>query len=116
MMDGDRIVGIVTESKSGRQAVLAKRVVDCTGDADIAARAGAAFVSAEEPTGSIPADQLYNGTIVYGLSNVDTKRFIEDVDRDPMSRHPILHRLCHRYLDEAERDGIPCLLYTSRCV
>lgn len=106
-MDGNQIKGIVTESKSGRQAILAKRVVDCTGDADIAARAGAAFVSADEPTGSIPADQLYNGTIVYGLSNVDTKRFIEDVDRDPMSRHPILHRLCHRYLDEAERDGIP---------
>ncbi len=35
--------GIVVESKSGRQALLAKVVVDATGDADVAARAGASF-------------------------------------------------------------------------
>ena len=36
--DGGRIVGVVTESKSGRTVVLAKRVIDCTGDADVAFR------------------------------------------------------------------------------
>ena len=39
--EGDAVKGIVTESKSGRQAILADRVVDCTGDADIAYLAGA---------------------------------------------------------------------------
>ena len=39
--EGDVVKGIVTESKSGRQAILADRVVDCTGDADIAYLAGA---------------------------------------------------------------------------
>jgi hypothetical protein len=43
VMDGDRIRGVVVESKTGRFAVLAKAVVDCTGDGDIAARAGAPF-------------------------------------------------------------------------
>lgn len=43
IMDGGTIRGIVTESKSGRQAILAKRVIDATGDADIAAFAGAPF-------------------------------------------------------------------------
>ena len=33
--------GVVTESKSGQQAILARRVIDTTGDADIAYRAGA---------------------------------------------------------------------------
>ncbi len=37
------ICGVVVESKSGRQAILAKRVVDCSGDADAAAFAGCEF-------------------------------------------------------------------------
>ena len=35
------VKGVITESKSGRQAILAQRVVDATGDADLAFRAGA---------------------------------------------------------------------------
>ncbi len=37
------LCGVVFESKSGRQAILAKVVVDATGDGDIFAAAGAAF-------------------------------------------------------------------------
>ena len=40
VMDGDTIRGVITESKSGREAILAKVVIDCTGDADVAYRAG----------------------------------------------------------------------------
>ena len=43
VMDGDAIRGVVFESKSGRQAILAKVVVDATGDGDIFAAAGAEF-------------------------------------------------------------------------
>lgn len=42
MQDGS-LRGVVFESKAGRQAVLAKVVVDATGDGDIFAAAGAAF-------------------------------------------------------------------------
>ena len=38
---GRNIETVVTESKSGRQAILAKRVVDCTGDGDVSFQAGA---------------------------------------------------------------------------
>ena len=41
VMDGDTITGIITESKAGREAILARRVIDATGDADVAHRAGA---------------------------------------------------------------------------
>jgi hypothetical protein len=34
---------VIVESKAGREAVLAKVVVDCTGDGDVAARAGVAY-------------------------------------------------------------------------
>ena len=43
IMDGTRVKGVIYESKEGRKAILAKQVVDCTGDGDIFASAGAAF-------------------------------------------------------------------------
>jgi hypothetical protein len=45
MLDGSRVVGIIVESKSSRQAIAADVVIDATGDGDIAARAGAPFMS-----------------------------------------------------------------------
>ena len=41
VMDGRQVRGVVVESKAGRQAVLAKVVVDATGDGDVFAAAGA---------------------------------------------------------------------------
>lgn len=49
VMEGNTVKGIMTESKSGRQAILAKVVIDATGDGDIAA-----FASAEYEEGTLP--------------------------------------------------------------
>jgi len=43
IIEGDAVRGAVFESKSGRQAILAKVVIDATGDGDLFAAAGAAF-------------------------------------------------------------------------
>jgi hypothetical protein len=48
MLEGARVVGVIVESKSGRQAIAADIVVDATGDGDIAARAGAPFMKPVE--------------------------------------------------------------------
>jgi hypothetical protein len=45
MLDGTHVTGVIVESKSGRQAITADVVIDATGDGDIAARAGAPFMS-----------------------------------------------------------------------
>ncbi len=37
------IKGVIVESKAGREAILANRIIDSTGDADIAHRAGSVF-------------------------------------------------------------------------
>ena len=37
ILENGSIQGVITESKSGREAILARRVIDATGDADIAA-------------------------------------------------------------------------------
>ncbi|WP_145376989.1 FAD-dependent oxidoreductase [Symmachiella dynata] len=39
----NQIVAIITESKSGRQAWVAQRFIDCSGDGDLAAQAGCQF-------------------------------------------------------------------------
>jgi hypothetical protein len=44
MLDGARVTGVIVESKSGRQAIAADILIDCTGDGDMAARAGAPFM------------------------------------------------------------------------
>jgi ribulose 1,5-bisphosphate synthetase/thiazole synthase len=43
IVNGQAVCGAVFESKSGRQAILAKTVIDATGDGDLFAAAGAAF-------------------------------------------------------------------------
>lgn len=43
IVEKDVLKGIIVENKSGRQAILAKTVVDSSGDADVAAYAGAPF-------------------------------------------------------------------------
>ena len=45
LMEGSRVCGVIVENKSGRQAYRAGCVIDCTGDGDVAARAGARYIS-----------------------------------------------------------------------
>ncbi len=43
IVEDGAVRGVIVENKSGRQALLAKVVVDASGDGDVAARAGASF-------------------------------------------------------------------------
>ena len=43
IVESATVRGVIAENKSGRQALMAKVVVDASGDADVAARAGAPF-------------------------------------------------------------------------
>jgi FAD dependent oxidoreductase len=71
-----RLCGVITESKSGRMAVLAKTVVDCTGDADIAHLAGC-------PTTVLPPGERMGATTVFSASGVDREKFMRHVDANP---------------------------------
>ncbi len=65
---GTEIRGVITESKSGRSAILGKVVIDCTGDADIAYRAGVPTEKGNEHGGMQPP------TLMFCLANVDTEK------------------------------------------
>lgn len=76
LMDGNTIRGVITESKSGRQAILAKRVIDATGDADIALLSGV-------PYRQTPIDDLMGVTVTFGCSGVDVEKFLSNVEKKP---------------------------------
>lgn len=78
IMDGDRIIGVVTESKAGREALLADVVIDATGDADVAHRAGAA-------TRTTPVEQMQAASVMFHLAGVDKARFLDGVRADPQT-------------------------------
>ncbi len=78
VMEGGVIRGIITESKSGRQAILAKRVIDATGDADIACRAGAPYQIAQRK-------DLLGVTVTFSCSGVHKEQFLEYVQAQPAS-------------------------------
>jgi len=78
IMEGDAVVGIITESKAGREAIRAQRVIDCTGDADVAFRAGA-------PTHHTPREQLMAASVMFHLAGVDKRAFMAGIAADPQT-------------------------------
>jgi hypothetical protein len=50
---------VVIENKSGRQAICPQCVIDCTGDADVTALAGAPFTKGREEDGAMQPATLY---------------------------------------------------------
>lgn len=77
VMSGNRLKGVMVESKSGREAILGKVVVDATGDADVAARSGAAFNY--HPPGS--------NSLEFRMGNVDLQKTYEYFKENP-ERYP----------------------------
>ncbi len=70
VQEGNEMQGIVFESKSGRQAILANAVIDCTGDGDIFALAGAPFETDFE-AGTTHATM----NVAFRLGGVDYERY-----------------------------------------
>ena len=62
------VKGVLIENKAGRQAILAKTVVDCTGDADVAAFARAPFRVVKKPI-----------TMMFNMAGVDVDKVLSRV-------------------------------------
>lgn len=65
VVEDSRIDSVIIESKAGRQAIKAKVVVDCTGDADIAAFAGAPYAKGDD------SGKMKEVTMMFMMSNMD---------------------------------------------
>jgi len=69
IVEDGKVAGVVVECKSGRMAVFGKVVIDCTGDGDVAASAGAPWAKGRAGDG-----KTQPATIEMILGNVDASR------------------------------------------
>jgi hypothetical protein len=72
VIEDGRVRGVIFESKEGRFALLAEVVIDCTGDGDIFAMAGAEYESDFDAEG---AHARLNTSFRFG--NVDMRRYLD---------------------------------------
>lgn len=83
LVENDGVRGVAFENKEGRQIVLAKTVIDATGDADVAAKAGCEFVLGIGPNDAAAKhDPATVGTmdpmgVMYRMGNVDLRRCLD---------------------------------------
>ena len=85
IVHGGMIHGAIVENKSGRQALLAKTTIDCTGDADLAFKAGVPTVKGREADGKMRPISL-----IFRMGNIDFRALVayarahpEQFTRDP---------------------------------
>jgi hypothetical protein len=78
VMEGDTVTGVIVHSKSGAGAVLAKRVVDASGDADVAHYAGA-------PYRKTARERMLPVTVMFSVAGVDKRRFLDYVEANPQT-------------------------------
>lgn len=78
IVEDNQIKGVIVENKSGRQAILAEIVIDATGDADVADRAGVPYNKGER-CGEI----VQPVTLLFRMGNVDSHELMTYFQENP---------------------------------
>jgi 2-polyprenyl-6-methoxyphenol hydroxylase-like FAD-dependent oxidoreductase len=88
LVDDDIVKGVVFESKSGRQALLGKVVIDTTGDGDVYASAGAPF------DGKMNSDDRSSKlAFVFRIGNIDPEQYFGFRKSNPQTHDELLKEL-----------------------
>ena len=102
LVENGAITGVVVANKSGLCAIRAKIVIDCSGDADIAARAGVKYVIGNEEDGNIqPA------TLFLRVDNVDTPALVAHVKEHAGDIRPFYGPFSWLIREKKEEWGVP---------
>ncbi len=86
-VEGGEVKAIIVSNKSGLVAYSAKVYIDCTGDADLAAWAGAELLPWEEDGGYQPATHCFE------LSNIDSEQFYQEEDLQSVNPNSPIHEI-----------------------
>ena len=101
--ENNRLRRIVIDSKAGLGAVEARMFIDCTGDADVAARCGVPFEKGNEALGITQP-----GSTFFRIGNVDLKKVEADIEanRDNFYRKDgVNYRSLHWRVAQAKANG-----------
>ena len=71
------VKGVIIESKAGREVILAKTVIDCSGDGDVAFRAGVECNKGDENGGMQPP------TLMFLMRGVETQKLRDAICNEP---------------------------------
>ncbi len=89
--EDNRVKGIVFESKSGRQAIMAQVTIDCTGDGDMFASAGAEFDATIDRN-----LRTANLALVFRVGGIDAERYVDFRDGQPQQHAAVMKDLVAR--------------------
>lgn len=71
IVENNKVKGVIVESKSGREVIMANVVIDASGDGDVAAKAGAEYHMGRESDG-----KMQPATLMFKVGGVDTDRAV----------------------------------------
>lgn len=71
IVEDNSVKGVIIENKTGRSVILAKVIIDATGDGDIAYKAGAEYIKGRETDG-----KMQPCTIMFKVAGVDCDRAV----------------------------------------
>jgi hypothetical protein len=83
------IIGVIVENPSGRQAVMGKVIIDCTGEGEISARAGAPYEKASK-------EQMEPHTVSFTVDGVDWDKVLQYVKENAAYE---FNAMTHPYLN-----------------
>jgi hypothetical protein len=111
VMEGSTVKGILVANKQGRSLITADVFIDCSGDGDIAVRAGSDY----ELGG--PEGQFQPVSLIFRMANVDFQKYLEFVRDHPeefqLGENPVLKRTRAECALEIYKSGYPFAGLTS---
>lgn len=78
IMEGNTVKGVIVENKAGRQALLGKVVIDCSGDGDLLPGTGTETIDY-----MIPGSRIAQFGFIYWISNVNLQKYDDFMTSQP---------------------------------
>ncbi len=75
--EGDRVNGVIIESKEGRQVIRAKMIIDASGDGDVSVMAGVPAEQGRESDGGVQPM-----TMIFKMTGADDERVLKAKEED----------------------------------
>ena len=106
---GDRVEGLVVRNKSGRTLIRARVMLDCSGDGDVCALAGARFHETEDAANLQPVSMMFR------MANVETAPLLDFACAAPenlaLGESEAIRggRTDREIAEEIRRQGQPCI-------